>query len=340
MIDVTDHTELIGRGFSGAIDVRGRSSIADLFSSRRRCGVYVLWFSDGWSYAGKTIDVVKRFAQHRAHHGDIVAINFKRCGRRELNVIEGETISMLESHGARLRNRLIVELPALESDFDAVMDRDTQRRWMQNAEFDDLNGPRVQDVQLRLRTAARVQSLRQLPCYADVQSAFGNVLLSGVPAVFRSELSFWITSVLPYGSKVGLYLRLNVGFQSVFDAGYSLSRRGPYCAWWIPRELAQFGTGVELAADAVTEIFVGRKRVGVVTPSALKHGAREQVVLTLWNPDIVLDQLAEAEFLLGLRRFTMGLVRKSTCPMSRSHHPDAVDDAVDAACAARESLFD
>lgn len=320
---------LVAHGFSTPISIGGRASLADLFPKSRRCGIYVLGFADGCYYAGKSIDVVKRFAQHRSHHGDIESIAFRRCGKRELPARETETIRLLETNGVALRNRLIVELPALETDFDAIMAPAAQQRWLDDPEFDDLEGPRSEDEALRRRSSARVDRLLALKTAEQLFAPVGRFLLEAVPAVFRSEITFWSASCLPYGASDGLDIRINVGFQSVLDAGRRPDRDGPFWAWWIPRRLAELGAGMTFEEGQSYRIRRGRIHIAQVQPSGLSHGGRDQVLMHCWSPDLIHEMLDHREFLLGLRRFTMGLVRKGPCPMSRSHHPALVDEAVD-----------
>ena len=57
---------LIDLGFPPLRVVEGRVSIADLYpSERRRCGIYLLEHADGMHYVGQSVDVVRRFDQHR-----------------------------------------------------------------------------------------------------------------------------------------------------------------------------------------------------------------------------------------------------------------------------------
>jgi predicted GIY-YIG superfamily endonuclease len=318
-------------GFDLLHRVEGRVSVVDLFARSKRRGIYVLRFADSWYYVGQTKDVVKRYAQHRVVHGDISHIAFLPCLQRELIEHENAMIAAMEASGARLRNRLKVELLELESDFDAVMARPIQERWIDDVTFADLEGPRVDDPDLRARTEARAGLVRNRPSFTAILPAFGQVILDVVPAPFRSELSFWVTSVLPYGPKSELYLRLNVGFQTLFDAGYDQDRRRPYVSWWIPRDVAAELSGNEFTKGKTFKISHGRKTISECVPSPLTHGAADQVILTYFDPEPALDHVADERRLRALRRFALGLVRKGTCPMRRSHHPALVDDAVDAA---------
>lgn len=322
-------SRLAGEGFAAPLSVGGRTSLADLFPKSRRCGIYVLGFADGCYYAGKSVDVVKRFAQHRAYHADIECIAFRRCGKRELSDCESHTIRMLEESGHHLRNRLIVELPNLETDFDAIMDRQAQDRWLSDHVFSDLEGQRAEDAALRKRSDARVETLLAIKEAKGLFPPVGRFLLEAVPATFRSEITFWSASCLPYGVNTGPDIRINVGFQSVLDAGRRDNQGGLYWSWWIPRRLAEQVMNMTFEAGRTYDIKSKRRQTAQVLPSRLKHGGLDQVMFDCWSDELVHQMLNDTEFLLGLRRFTMGLVRKGPCPMSRSHHPALVDHLVE-----------
>src|ERR1700755_831621 len=96
---------LVTLGFVSLEYVESLRSVAHLFGSRRnRCGIYLLWFADGFSYIGKAHDVVRRFGQHRALHSDIVAFSFQEVERNLLDERERTLIREAETGELRLRN--------------------------------------------------------------------------------------------------------------------------------------------------------------------------------------------------------------------------------------------
>ena len=85
--------------------VEALRSGAHFFGPRKsRCGIYLLWFADGFSYIGKADDVVRRFGQHRAVHSDIVAFSFQEVERILLDRRERTLIREAETRGLLLRN--------------------------------------------------------------------------------------------------------------------------------------------------------------------------------------------------------------------------------------------
>jgi hypothetical protein len=70
----------------------------------RRCGIYILRFSNGEVYAGQAVDVTRRYAQHRKTYGDIEQMAFKQTPRGKLDEEERSLIWRLERQGWPLRN--------------------------------------------------------------------------------------------------------------------------------------------------------------------------------------------------------------------------------------------
>jgi hypothetical protein len=75
-------------GFSLSREVEGRTSIADLFPSTKRCGIYVLEFKTGEVYGGQAVDVTRRYAQHLKTHKDVTKIHFQQVGKSKLDAVE------------------------------------------------------------------------------------------------------------------------------------------------------------------------------------------------------------------------------------------------------------
>lgn len=143
-----DLSVLAELGFSQTHHVQGRASIADLFKPKKRCGVYVLRFSNDEFYAGQAIDVTRRYAQHRAKYNDIEKIAFKQVLRAQLNEEEKTVIWSLEQDGRTLRNITFASIPKGESDFDLIMPPAKQTRWLENLSYVDDGGDRLVDPAL------------------------------------------------------------------------------------------------------------------------------------------------------------------------------------------------
>jgi hypothetical protein len=82
-----------------------------LLQARRRCGIYVLRFSNEEFYVGEAVDVTRRYAQHRKTHADIEQIAFKQVPRGKLDEGERSLIWRLKRQGWPLRNVTFASLP-------------------------------------------------------------------------------------------------------------------------------------------------------------------------------------------------------------------------------------
>jgi integrative and conjugative element protein (TIGR02256 family) len=82
-------------GFRNPVDAPASGSIARLLRSpRRRCDVYVLHFANGEYYVGQTVDITRRFVQHRKRHRDIAETGGILIGR-----IEGDRVIVAHAVG-------------------------------------------------------------------------------------------------------------------------------------------------------------------------------------------------------------------------------------------------
>lgn len=204
-------------GFSAPHHVQGRASIADLFPSGKRCGLYILQFSDGEIYAGQALDVTRRYVQHRKVHCDIEKISFKRVAKKKLNEEERTLIWQLEYGGYYLRNITFTSIPRGESDFDLIMSVEEQERWLQDTSYVDLNGSKVVDPELRRKYSRRFQRFTTMPFANEVIGVLRGYVHAGIPAPLRSEISFWGCSCLPsysFPDQV-IYSRINLRWQEV-----------------------------------------------------------------------------------------------------------------------------
>jgi hypothetical protein len=92
-------------GFSPWRQVHGRASIEAFFMPRRRCGIYVLRFSNEEFYVGKAVDVTRRYAQHRKTYADIEQMAFKQVPRSKLDEEEQSLTGAWSRQGGRCHKR-------------------------------------------------------------------------------------------------------------------------------------------------------------------------------------------------------------------------------------------
>lgn len=132
--------------FKPAVAAPTEGSVAALFRAKtRRCGIYVLHFANGEHYVGQTVDITRRFPQHRKRHADIARISFRSVGKRSLDAHEALLIQLLERRQFRLRNIDMTSILATEpGSFDDLMPTEEQQRWLKEPSFIDLAGERVE----------------------------------------------------------------------------------------------------------------------------------------------------------------------------------------------------
>lgn len=201
-------------GFTESYTVEGREAIANLFPVEKRCGIYVLHFADGRYYVGQSIDVTRRYVEHRQNHPDIRKLSFHCFPEVDLSSIEDELIRLLQHQGLHLRNsRGIIPL-AGEADFDLLMTVSEQQAWLNDVQTADLSGSRIVDADLRNRTTAKYVKLRQKPQFSDFIAVAQEYVRTAIPRARASEVSFWSCSCLP---KSHIYSRISINWQEVFS---------------------------------------------------------------------------------------------------------------------------
>jgi hypothetical protein len=86
------------------LQVAGVQSVARLLpTARSRCGIYVLSFSNGEYYVGRTVNFMNRFQAHRRNHGDITEVFFYRKAKRDLVRDEYAATNAMQVAGLLLR---------------------------------------------------------------------------------------------------------------------------------------------------------------------------------------------------------------------------------------------
>lgn len=206
-------------GFPPWTEVRGRASVADLYRPGRRCGIYTLGFETEERYVGQTVDVVRRFSQHRKTHADITHITFQPCAAQELDQTERHCIHTLEAAGVALRNIALMSVVSGERDLDLVLSPDEQAAWLNDHDAIEKGGERIQDDALRKRHRRKYERLLTLPHAQEALLTLGLYLNTTLPAPRRTELTFWMVSCLPYGvgREETLYARVSLNMQEVFS---------------------------------------------------------------------------------------------------------------------------
>jgi hypothetical protein len=306
-------------GFSQPHHVQGRASIADLFPSGKRCGLYILHFANGEIYAGQALDVTRRYVQHAKIHGDIETIYFRRVAKDRLNDEERALIWMLEQNRHRLRNIAFTSIPKGESDFDLIMSVEEQDKWLKDPNFIDSGGSRVVNPELRRKYSRRFEKFAAMPRYGELVDVLRCYIPAGIPAFLRSELSFWCCSCLPSYSNpnVKIYSRVNVGWQEVFTA----YEHGNYL--YISLHLAR--SPLEEAFGESLSLLLDRYPTLEVTNHHYEPEGQDQVKLEIRTANLASEVILSNEIVLAVRLFNLRLLKKSACIYSRHHCMDLAD---------------
>lgn len=127
------------------LQVAGVQSVARLLpTSRSRCGIYVLSFSNGEYYVGRTVNFMNRFQAHRRNHGDITEFFFYRKAKRDLVRDEYAATHAMEVAGFLLRGAGVdvdVDVGGNlqgSSVFDEIVELRDQQEWLTSVPSDDI----------------------------------------------------------------------------------------------------------------------------------------------------------------------------------------------------------
>lgn len=299
--------------FERTLLVEGRTSIADLFRPNKRCGIYVLRFTNGEAYAGQAVDITRRYVQHRKTHDDIKHLDFKVAPRTALNAEERTVIQALERNGVRLRNITFTSVPAGVADFDLVMSTDEQDRWLQGLSHAEAPGVRTNDVALRARYLRKFDQFLKLPRAEQVVGILRNYVQRCIPAIRSSELSFWAVSCLPaFGvSGVTVYFRVNVNWQEVFTVARCDDSLD--FSWHVA--VSPLQRAFRETLQQLTDEHPGVE----ITQQCYTPGGQDQINLILHSPVGAVNLLEDDRIVAAMRLFNLRLMRKGPCVYSRYH---------------------
>lgn len=309
---------LTSLGFRKPVLAPTEGSITASFRSQaRRCGIYVLRFANGEYYVGQTVDITRRFAQHRKRHGDIAQVSFRPIGRRSLDFHEAQLIWLLELKGFRLRNIDMTSILITEpGSFDELMDAEHQQRWLTDCSFVDLGGERVSVKGSDGVYKERYATFKSMALYKDVFPVVHAYVRNALPAARSGEASYWQTSVLPPGYAV--LVRINVNWQEVFFV--NTTDDGVVFFITASRKLLQQAFGDDLA-------LLSRRYAGIELEEIhYRAGGSDQITAWLWDAPSALRFVNDPEVLPAIRHYTLRLMKKGKSPWARFHNFDLVTD--------------
>jgi hypothetical protein len=189
---------LLDAGFCDPVDVTHLRSVSHLFprAGPRRCGLYVLRFADGARYAGQSVDIARRFLDHKRTHPDIVDMQYRALTRADLDHEERQLIRLLESMGPT-RNITWGTGRPHDSDLDVLFPRAVRDRWLADPGTYRPAGGRVDDPAQRARMSGRLARLDATDHLDGVVVAVRRYLRNCVPAYVDTEFTYWALSCMP-----------------------------------------------------------------------------------------------------------------------------------------------
>lgn len=312
--------EFMGRHrFPDFKDIEGRLSIADLFPTSGRTGLYLLRFRNDEYYVGKTMNVVARFAAHRQRHKDIVAISFQRVGATKLGLKETSAIDDANYRRLPVRNVDGILDPIPQSDLDLLIAPEVQDRWLQRGERIETEMPKWRP-KATPAALTRYRDLVEMPDWDQVKPLAAKYLSTCIPAPLVTERLFWTVSALP-----GMYrktsvidlIRFNIFWQETLFIR-AADATSPY----------KFGLFVAESALPDRAIPVGHRLVNDRDEQfRWATGGSDQICLAGDYAELRAC-LDDADVVRAAKEFARGLMRKGAVPRNRAeaHCAPLVDD--------------
>lgn len=188
-------------GFPPPTPVATLPSIAHLFgTTTKRCGIYLLEFPGDRYYIGQAKDVVRRFAQHRQRHPEIIGFAFLQTRVSLLDGRERDLIQRAESLGIVILNTVHVSQVIGDTDLDNVLSPDQQVAWLSApAAFnhDDGSARIVLPTAHVERSMAKYREFQRQPLYQAASELLADYVTNCIPLPRQTEYSFWVASCLP-----------------------------------------------------------------------------------------------------------------------------------------------
>ena len=303
-------------------DVQQLGTIRPLLaSSHGMCGLYVLRFADGTAYVGQSVDIARRFLEHRRRFDDLVAIEVTPWAREHLDAGEQRLIAAIEA-GCTIRNILHTDRPGGDNDI-AVAITEAQSiilPWDRNARTRP-NAPGAHPP----GTDRRVEYLRQIGDLDSLAAIIGIYVHETIPDPTNTVPYLWNVTALPSTARTGGQRRLatlNCGnLETLYITDYPDEN---YARIWFNIARPTGRTDDELT---------------VHSPGVWTHPFtyKSQQVWT-WEvdyityieedlqPPIPFDDFNDLAYQLNVR-----LMRRGTSRFARHHNPHFAADILDAA---------
>jgi hypothetical protein len=325
-----NHTKIIHKlGFpeDAIIETVGRLSISDIFpKSKERCGIYCFKKSDETYYIGLAVDVVRRFSQHCKNHDNIVYIWFQPIPKKNLATVEKDLIFKAEKSGLPIINKSLVSSIIGETDFDFLVDRELQEKWVKSKKNIILDKDRVNPPEkYRIRYRDSFLKLKKNEIYPELKVLLKTYIKTCIPFPRKTEMSFWEVSCLPStnASHHPRYFALNINQMEVFVVGYLHSTRDFWAFVNTSKENFLLGDNIEdISADhEYSDIEYSDER-------QYRAAGYDQMQFRFTSMEELQLFLTEPRFIRSAKLFNIRLMRKGGTIYSKFHCFDLVDDVL------------
>lgn len=215
-----------------AYELSDLASLAPYFvGSKDRCGIYILHFSDGAAYVGKTSNVVSRFNQHRRDWDDkrpgvpITKVEFAPCPVDQLDGAEVAIIRQLERTHT-LRNTLLTNKPGGHGDIE-----------INHKNAPPFRIPAVRADRPRLAATEPSDQLRRVanflrdPAAQALVEFVGVYLAESMPSPAETAGSMWTCTALPSTAGGSRLFTLNTGTLETLYAHQTMDAMGNEHTW-------------------------------------------------------------------------------------------------------------
>lgn len=316
-------------GFDRQLDVRGRSSIADILAgTKTRTGIYLLGYSDDTFYIGQALDVVRRFAGHRRLSCDIESFAFVKSPREFLDATEKQAIHQAEALGVRLRNRVHVADVLGSADLDELVPANSQAQWLDHPVSPIVGAadPVVLplDSPQRWRTDPQFRQLWERPEYAKVRKTMATFIAMCIPVPATTQLAYWSLSALP-GTNKSHHPRLaclNVNMMEVLVCG------------WLPDRADRFWGFANVSNSALTASFTTDHALLREFPGLTTHERQYRAAggddrsLEVQDLDLLTQIVQDLRIQAAARVLNLRLMRKGPTIYGKYHCPAFADDVI------------
>lgn len=321
MIDPKVQDILNSNGFGELHQVASRVSVADLFKPKQRCGIYVFRCANGDYYCGQSVDVTRRYVQHKKDaHADMVWLAFKVVPKAQLNEVERSIVRSLEGEAAvALRNHTIVSIPpAGEKDLDLVISPELQDQWLKDDSARSDGRRYFESLSHRAKYTKKFAKFLASHVYTheltDVIRAYVSrcLLFPGL-----TEYTFWTTSCIVPGlypdSSIKALFRLNVYLAEVYtvmvrkDGTLAHSFHVTASALKHVKSPEHFGSGITF------------------TDHFYETAGSDQMEIIASTHDAARALLAHPDFIRAAKISNLRLMQKGPTFHGRYHHIDLAD---------------